>query len=74
MDNEIVKNVELINKLPGLLKVKKEVKSIVDTAKVSNSKLEYEENIEQLIKSIGNKSDNIQDEVKEINELKKKDA
>ena len=30
MDNEIVKNVELINKLPGLLKVKKEVKSIVD--------------------------------------------
>ena len=28
MDNEIVKNVELINKLPGLLKVKKEVKSI----------------------------------------------
>ena len=30
MDNEIVKNVELINKLPGLIKVKKEVKSIVD--------------------------------------------
>ena len=30
MDNEIVKNVELINKLPGLSKVKKEVKSIVD--------------------------------------------
>ena len=30
MDNEIVKNVELINKLPGLIKVKKEVKSLVD--------------------------------------------
>ena len=30
MDNDIVKNVELINKLPGLIKVKKEVKSIVD--------------------------------------------
>ena len=30
MDNEIVKNVELINKLPGLMRVKKEVKSIVD--------------------------------------------
>ena len=30
MDNEIVKNVELINKLPGLIRVKKEVKSIVD--------------------------------------------
>ena len=30
MDNEIVKNVELINKLPGLIKVKKEVKLLVD--------------------------------------------
>jgi len=30
MDNKIVKNVELINKLPGLIRVKKEIKSIVD--------------------------------------------
>ena len=38
MDNEIVKNVELINKLPGLSKVKKEVKSIVDFLSTSKER------------------------------------
>ena len=38
MDNEIVKNVELINKLPGLSKVKKEVKSLVDYLSTSKER------------------------------------
>jgi stage V sporulation protein K len=38
MDNEIVKNVDLINKLPGLLKVKKEVKSLVNFLSTSKER------------------------------------
>ena len=48
INDDIVKNVELINKLPGLSKVKKEVKSLVH--KVAHRPKEPTRTTEQLNK------------------------